>query len=273
MKLRFLLFFVFPFFFFSCVTTLPKNITYFQDLEKYIEQGASYNLKNYEPTIRAEDQLTIGVAAPVPNQEAVAQFNSPANRYLIPGGTMQNQQMTQVYTVDVDGTIDFPVIGKIQLAGLTKSEAIKLLKDKVGAHIPDPIIYLQIISFKVTVLGEVSIPGTINVPDEKISILDAIGAAGDLTIYGNRQNVLLIRDNNGKKEFAQFDLTKAEIFASPYYYLQQNDVIVVEPNNARKRESTYSISSSYQLSIINAIVTAISVLASASVAIYSISRK
>jgi polysaccharide export outer membrane protein len=273
MKLRFLFFSALTFFFYSCVST-PKNIVYFQDLEKYSEQENVYSLKNYEPTIRVEDQLTIGVAAPIPNQEAVAQFNAPANNYLMPGETMtQRTQTTQIYTVDVDGNIDFPVIGKMKLAGLTKKDAVSLLKEKVGAHIPNPVIYLQIISFKVTVLGEVLTPGQISVSDEKISILDAIGAAGDLTIYGNRENVLLIRDNNGKKEFAQFDLTKADIFSSPYYYLQQNDVIVVEPNKSRMRESRYGQSASYQLSIINAVVGTISVLTSAAVAIYSISRK
>jgi polysaccharide export outer membrane protein len=272
MKLRFLLFSTLAVFLLSC-RTIPKDVSYFQDMETYISEKHTYSLKNYEPTIRVEDQLSIGVSAPIPNQEAVAQFNPPLNM-LVAGDitTMQPSQAMPIYTVDMEGNINFPVLGYVKVAGLSKANAIKLLQDKISAYIPSPTVSIQILSFKVTVLGEVLHPGQTNISDEKISILDAIGLAGDLTIYGNRKNVLLIRENQGIKEFVRFDLTKAETFSSPYYYLQQNDIIVVEPNEVRKSDSTYSASKSYELSTVSVIISSLSVLSTVAILIYNITK-
>jgi polysaccharide export outer membrane protein len=128
-------------------------------------------------------------------------------------------------------------------------------------------------SFRVTVLGEVLKPGTIPVTQEKMSILDAIGAANDLTIYGDRTNVLLIRENNdGSLEHIRFDLTKSDIFSSPYYYLQQNDKIIVEPNRTRQLDSKYGTADGYKLSIYSMIFSAVSVIASTTIAIISLNK-
>jgi len=279
MKLKSLLILIFPAFFFSCMT-LPKNIVYFQDLAKN-----SQNLRvgsdsvSYEPIIKKYDELLITVTAPVLDQESVAQFNLPMTAYLTPGETgvtsVQQSPALQTYIVDGEGMINFPVIGKISLAGLTISQAIEHLRESVSNYVAkDPVINLKITSFKVTVLGEVLKPGTYPVTQEKVSVLDAIGAANDLTIYGDRKNVVLIRENNdGTITYHQFDLTSADIFTSPYYYLQQNDKIIVNPNKTKQLESKYSPADSYKLSVYSMIFSALSVIATTTIAIISVSRK
>ena len=277
MKLKILLIFFSPAFFFSCMTA-PKNIAYFQDLEIYkqnIRTGS--DLVSYEePIIKKFDELLITVTAPTINQIKVAQFNPPMTAYLTPleeGTGVQQSISVQTYTVDYDGTINFPVIGRIPLAGLTKSQAIRNINKLVSDHVDDPVISLKIMSFQVTVLGEVLRPGLVSIKQEKISILDAIGAAGDLTIYANRKNVLLIRENdNGVDEFIRFDLTKSDIFTSPYYYLQQNDKIIVEPNKTRQLESKYGVADGYKFSMYSMMFSAISIITSTAIAIISIRK-
>jgi polysaccharide export outer membrane protein len=246
----------------SC-RSIPKDIAYFQDFDEYAKTHNLAEFANYEVSIKNNDQLLISVSSPVLDQTQVAQFNLPMNTFLAPGETTIFQsQAIQTYTVDKTGFIHFPVIGKIQLAGLTRSQAVELITRKVSEYLPDPIVNFQIISFKVTILGEVFKPGPVDVGNERISIFDALGAAGDLTIYGDRRNVKLIRDNNGVQELYRIDLTKSDIFNSPYYYLQQNDVIYVEPNATKKRESNYGTGESYTLSIVSISFTAVSVLVS-----------
>ncbi|GHT76300.1 polysaccharide biosynthesis protein [Bacteroidia bacterium] len=243
--------------------TTPKDVAYFQDLDKYQQQLRAENYYAYEPIIKNSDQLLITVSAPVLNQQDVAQFNLPMTTFLAPGETTIGQSASiQTYMVEKDGSINFPVIGKIQLGGLTKTQAIEQITQLVSKFLEDPVVNLRIISFKVTVLGEVIKPGPVEVKDERISILDALGAAGDLTIYGDRKNVYLIRDNNGTIEHVKFDLTKSDLFASPYYYLQQNDLVVVEPNQTRKRESNYGTAESYRNSMLSISFTAVSVIVS-----------
>jgi polysaccharide export outer membrane protein len=262
MKLKILFFPAVVVFLFSC-RSVPTDIAYFQDFDTYIQQNRPENSSQYESTIRSNDRLSISVSSPVLDQTQVAQFNLPLNTHLAPGETTVAQSaVVQTYIVDKDGYIHFPVLGKLKLAGLTRSQAVELIAEKVSDYLPTPIINLQIISFKVTVLGEVFKPGPVEVKDERITIFDALGAVGDLTIYGDRRNVILARENNGVKELHKLDLTKAEIFNSPYYYLQQNDVVYVEPNNTKKKESHFGAGENYTLSILSISFTAISVLVS-----------
>ena len=259
MKINFLLFALSAILLVSC-QSVPKNIVYFQDFNEFAKKGVDFY--KYEPTIKNNDQLLISVSSPVLDQTQVAQFNLPMNSSLSPGGTVVQSMALQTYTVDKDGYINFPVIGKIQLEGLTRSEAIGLMTGEISKYLETPIINLQIMSFKVTVLGEVRNPGPVDVNDERISILDAIGAVGDLTIFCNRQNIKIVRDNNGIKEFAVLDLTRSDLFSSPYYYLQQNDVIIVEPNDTRKKSSRFGAAESYQISMMSLGFTAVSVIVS-----------
>ena len=258
--MKHLFFLIAPLLFFSCMT-VPRNIAYFQDLDQHQQQLRAG--ESYEPVIKNNDQLLITVSAPVLDQQSVAQFNLPAITFLTPGETNVTQPNSiQTYTVGTDGSIAFPVLGKIHLTGLTRSQAIERISRLVSDYVANPVVNLQIVSFKVTVLGEVGKPGPVEVKNERISILDALGSAGDLTIYGERQNVLLIRDNNGTIEYVKFDLTKADLFTSPYYYLQQNDVLVVDSNKTRKQDSKYGAADSYRNSLVYIFFSAVSIIVS-----------
>lgn len=248
----------------SCKTA-TNNITYFQDLDNQATIITEQAI-NYAPRIAPDDQLSIIVSGTEPN--AVAAFNMPLASYLAPGETnVTSTPVLHTYLVNSRGEIDFPVLGKLQVANMTRSELTDMLTEKISAYVKSPIVTIQIRNFKVSVLGEVNKPGIVNVPNERLSVLDALGMAGDLTIYGNRANVLLIRDNNGRKEYHRFDLTSAEILASPYYYLQQNDVLYIEPNKARKGNAKYSQSGQFNVSLASTIISALSVLASLGIAL------
>jgi len=248
----------------SCKTT-TNTITYFQDLDNQ-STAVTGKAVNYTPRIAPDDQLSITVSGMDPN--AVAAFNIPLASYLAPGEThVTSTPVLHTYLVNSHGEIDFPVLGKLQIADMTRSELIDMMTEKISAYVKSPIVTIQIRNFKVSVLGEVNKPGTVNVPNERLSILDALGMAGDLTIYGNRTNILLIRDNNGEKEYHRFDLTSAETLTSPYYYLQQNDVLYVEPNKARKGNAKYSQSGQFNVSLASTIISALSVLASLGIAL------
>ena len=151
------------------------------------------------------------------------------------GGNAQgnNLELFMGYMVDEEGYVDFPVIGPVQLGGLTIREAKTKLLDLIKPYLADAVVSMRLLNFKVTILGEVSSPGTVRLTNKRVTLLEAIGRAGDLTPYANRNNVLLIREKNGKRDYIRFDLQSNEIFTSPYFYLEQNDVIYVEPIKAR----------------------------------------
>ena len=249
----------------SCRTS--DQVTYFHDLAQSTSgQLTEQDDLRYETKICPDNQLSIFVSSIDPNSVAV--FNLPLTSYLSPGETYVSATPTiQTYLVDANGYIDFPVLGKIKAAGYTRSELAEILKEKISAYVKSPLVTIKIQNFKISILGEVKSPGTRTIMNERISILDAIGLAGDLTLYGERTNVLLIRDKNGKKEYQRLDLTSSEIFTSPYYYLQQNDIIYVEPNKARIGNASYSQSAQFNISVASTIVSAISVLASLTIAL------
>jgi len=217
----------------SCTTS--KEIIYFQD-----EPLSSLNTLSTNPeiTYKPNDLLTINVSSLDP--ETVRPFNLPViiNSYssLNPQGTTT----LQTYIIDQEGHIEFPVLGTIKIGGLTRKEATTMLKERISEYVKDPIINIRLTNFTVTVLGEVNNPGTYTVEEERISILEAIGLAGDLSIYGIRENVFLIREQDGVKRFTKFDLTSINVVNQPNYYLEQNDVIYVEPNPARIRSASYN---------------------------------
>jgi polysaccharide export outer membrane protein len=229
-------------FFASC--TSSKKILYFNNIQDTVLTQQQYD---FEPVIQKSDLLNISVSSV--NPEANIFFNTP-NLLTAPSvvntgsannvPTAGNSQPIMGYLVNPDGDIRFPVLGSIKAEGLTR----KLLEERIAQELVDkkllvdPIVTVRFLNFKVTVLGEVARPTTINVANEKISILEALGLAGDLTIYGKRENVLLIREQGGKKIIHRIDLTSQNILTSPYYYLRTNDVVYVEPNNARIANSS-----------------------------------
>lgn len=232
-----------------------KNMVYFQD--EPIQEG----LTNSEPkqlTYKPDDILTINVSAYDPTTVSV--FNLPVVANDLSGGVRAQQNLQrQTYLIDYNGNIDFPVLGKIKLEGLTRTEATEMLVNRIKEYAKDPIVNIRLVNFTITIIGEVSKPGTFTIQDERITLLEALGLAGDLTIFGERKSVKLIREINGVKKFAEIDLTSINVVNSPVYYLQPNDVIYVEPNNARIRASSYNQNNGVLISAIGTLTTIIAV--------------
>lgn len=240
----------------SCVS--KKDIIYFQNDE--IDQSKVSN--SYKTIIKPDDVLQITITAL--DVEAVRPFNLAAVTYSTSSNSAIGVAQQQTYLVDTNGEIDFPVLGKLKIGGMTRDQFIAFLKDKLEPdYILDPNINIRIANYKVTVLGDVQRPGSYPIPNERITILEAIGLAGDLNISGQRQNVIVHREEEGKKVQYQVDLLSKKIFTSPVYYLQQNDVVYVEPNYARIQSASANSNTSLIISISGVIIsllTAISIL-------------
>ena len=222
------------FFLTSCGSTRPA--TYFDDpaYSKYENNG-----EQFEPIIQPNDLLSIVVSSI--NPEAAQMFNASRNTSQQSSSTSGgNTTRASGYLVDLEGYINFPVLGKIKAANSSK----KLLIDKITTMLVDkkllldPIVDIRYLNYKVSVLGEVKDPSVLHVPSEKISLLEALSRAGDITIFGRRDDITLIREKNGVKETIKIDLTTNDIFNSPFYYLQPNDIIYVKPNKAKVASST-----------------------------------
>ena len=234
----------------SCAS--KKDLVYFQG-----EQESHTKYEDYIPRIQSSDMLAISITAadikatePF-NQQSVYQLNS----------ALQNNPYAKVYTVDEQGNINYPIIGQIKVGGLTRTEAENELKSKLSKYIVNPGVNINFTNFRISVLGEVTKPGNFTVPNERVSILDAIGMAGDLTINGVRSNIMVIREQNGQKQTYNVDLTSKDVLNSPVYYLAQNDVVYVEPNNAKISASKFTPNYSLWISVAGVIISVISVIA------------
>ncbi len=230
-KIFFVLLVVIPILLAGCSS--QKRVAYFRDLDAASADSINKHFTSvHEARICVNDMLSIVVSTLDPL--AAEPFNLPVVAVETPGRNQAYEAKTlQYYIVDVNGNINFPIIGDIKLVGLTKSEAINLIEEKLEPYLQDAIVSIKFLSYKISVTGEVLRPGQYTIDNERVTILDALALAGDMTIYGKRKNVLVIRENYGKLEFARLNLSSDEIFTSPYYYLQQNDVIYVEPNNVK----------------------------------------
>ncbi|BAO77462.1 polysaccharide biosynthesis/export family protein [Winogradskyella sp. PG-2] len=237
----------------SCASR--KNIVYFQD--EPLEEGVLMS-EPKQLLYKPDDILTINVSALDP--DTVKPFNLPVITNNTTSLTSaQGQLQIQTYLVDYDGNIEFPVLGTIKVEGLTRTELTSFLVEKISTMVNDPIVNVRLANFTITIIGEVSNPGTFTIQDERITLLEALGLANDLTIYGQRKNVKLIREVNGEKKFAYVDLTSVNVVNSPVYYLQQNDVIYVEPNNAKVRSSTYNQNNGVLISAVGTLTTILAV--------------
>lgn len=237
----------------SCVS--KKNVLYFQDIESLRGQQDSIS---YTTLIRPGDLLTITVSAL--NPETVLPFNPPLISTATGDGSINGARQIQTYLVDKDGTIEFPVLGTIGLGGKTRQQATTFLKNKLSTYIKGPIINLRILNFTISVLGEVQRPGTFTVNDERVTVLEALGLAGDMTIFGEREKVQVIREENGKTQYAVLDFTSVDLINSPFYYLQQNDVVIVPPNSAQIQSSGFNRNTSVFISVAGIIISVISIL-------------
>ncbi len=225
----------------SCVSS--RKIKYFDNIP---ETSAAYdiNSSNFdEPIIQSDDILVINVNT-IDNAASniINSGNSPTP---LNGAGISNsvsQQLISGYNVDKEGFVEIPLLGRIKLAGLTTLKAKEIIREKAAQFYKDPAVNIRFANFKITVIGEVNRPSTYAVPNERVSILDAIGYAGDLTVYGKRENITLIRKReNGTSIAVKLDLTKKEVFNSPYFYLRQNDVVYVEPLRAKLTNSDTSV--------------------------------
>ena len=236
-----------PFFFlallFSCAS--KKDMIYYQDVDTF---GTQEKSNSYEIKIQPDDMLMISVYAEDP--EIAKSFSLNVSSETVTSGNTGS-----VYLVDAFGFIDFPTLGKLKVSGLSRTAALQLLNNKILQYIKNPIISIRITNFKVSVQGEVSTPGTYPIASERITLIEALSMAGDLTIFGKRDNILIIREIDGVKSYNRVDLTKAGFMNSPFYYLAQNDVVYVEPNQNKINVSAVNPSTGLIFSVVSILIT------------------
>ena len=253
MNKRILLLFLLAFITKACVS--KKDIVYLQ----FDEVNQEKVTNDYQLRFKPDDLLQITVSAD--DLVSVQPFNLPVVAYSTVTTTVIGQPQLQSYLIDANGKIEFPVLGTLQLGGLTRVEAIEMLKNKLDPdHVKNPIININIANFKITVEGDVERPGSFSIPNERISIFDAIGLAGGLSISAKRDNILVLREENGKKNKYRVNLKSNTMLTSPVYYLQQNDVIYVEPNNAKIQDAAYTRSTGLFISLASVIISLLTII-------------
>lgn len=239
----------------SCVDT--QKLRYFSNLSD--SQTVKLPIiQRSQAIIMPDDILDIKISGA--NEATAALFNTYST---IPAASVTNTNNSgnlSGYIVDINGEIEFPVIGKVKAAGQTKDEFKEMLKEKVSKYLKDPLISVKFSNFRYTVLGEVKVPGTYVVPNERVTILEALGSAGDMTSYSKRSGVRIIRDSSGKREIGIVDFGDKSLFTSKYYYLQRNDVIYIEPEKYKTRFEDISRISSITATIVSLIAISITVI-------------
>lgn len=237
----------------SCVS--KKRITRFQ----YDDINQSLVSNDYKTVFKPDDLLQITISAQ--DLKSVAPFNLPAVNFAAATGLAIAQPMQQAYLVDSKGRIDFPILGEIEVGGKTREEVIKAFKLRLDPdYVKKPTINIIISNFKVTVTGDVRRPGTFTIPNERITIIEAVGLAGDINISARRDNVLVVREELGKKTTYRVNLLSKELFTSPVYYLQQNDMVYVEPNNAKAQSAAFNQNTGLWVSIGSILISLMAVL-------------
>jgi polysaccharide export outer membrane protein len=213
----------------SCASR--KDIVYFNKTNSISDTLNKVANKNYEPKFKSDDLLSITVTAS--DFEAAVPFNLIAP----PINSLSVTSERIPYLVDNKGYIEFPIIGHFKVEGYTRQEVVKKLTDEIKKYINEPTVSIKILNFKIGINGEVNRPGIYTIASERITLIDAISLGGDLTVYGRRNNVLVLREINGIKTMNRIDLTKSDFINSDFYYLSQNDQIYIEPNKTRINSS------------------------------------
>ena len=215
----------------GCATS--KEILYFQDID-------TVNLKalttEYEAVIKKDDRLSILVSGP--DKSVTSPYNLTLGEISNYGSSGYPEESTLTYLVDSNGNISFPILGLIHVEGMTRNQLVKYLTDAISKDVRDPIVYVSIRNYKVTILGEVRNPGTYTIDSEKISILQALGKAGDLTLTAKRDGILLIREVDGVLTHKTIDLRTSDILQDPAFFLQQNDILYIPPSPTRVATAT-----------------------------------
>lgn len=235
-------------FFTNCVS--KKKIVYFQNDQINQEQVSN----SYNTILKPDDLLQITVSSA--DYEASKPFNLPSVSFSTTTDRISAAPQQQNYLIDSNGFIDFPVIGKIKIGGMTRIDAIEFLKNKLDPdYIRNPNINIRIANYSITILGDVNRPGTYTIPNERITILEAIGLAGDLKITAKRHDIKVFREVAGKKTQFDLDIKSNKIFTSPVYYLQQNDLIYIEPNRAASQDAAYNRNTGLIVSVTSLLLT------------------
>ncbi|WP_313803823.1 polysaccharide biosynthesis/export family protein [Flavobacterium sp.] len=234
----------------SCVSRREMVYLYNTNQATKKEEGKEAAKIEYESVLQRDDVLSIIISAE--NPEVAAPYNLKAVSISnTTGTTATHAGNLENYIIDKNGEIEFPQIGKIKLEGLTRNEAVEKLKEILSEYITNPTVHMRIVNFKISVIGEVSNPGMHTISSERITLLEALSLSGDLTIFGKRQNVMVIREQEGAKTVAKVDITNADFLNSEYYYLKQNDVVYVEPNGARRNASIIGPNITVGLSVLS----------------------
>lgn len=235
-----------------------KKIAYFQSLPDTAQRGLVQPVAAYsDPLIRPDDILSVTVQTVDPRVSAPINESNSAS-----ASVGEQKPMPGGYLVDKEGYIELPVAGRVRVGALTTQGAKEAVRKAASVYFKEPVVNVRFANFRITVLGEVSKPATYVLPNEKVTLLDALGMAGDLTIYGKRDNILLIREQAGEKKFVRFNLNETALFSSPYYYLQQGDVVYVEPQRAKAAASDAGRNRDFSLiaSILTIAATVITIL-------------
>lgn len=233
----------------SCSTR--KEIVYFQGIERL---QSFDSLSQFEPRIEINDVLNIHVSSM--NDEVVEPFRMSVGGQSRNNGGSNNNASLYGYLVDTEGNIQFPVLGQIHVVNMTRGQLEKYLTRELREYVTDAVVRVRIMNFKITVMGETG-SSVIDVPDERISVPQAIAMAGDITYDGKRDNILVIRNHNGKLSYGRVDLTSVDVFKNPFYYLKQNDIIYVEPTYRKVKSAGFI--TSWQ-GIVSVITTAFSLI-------------
>lgn len=242
-----------------------KKLAYFKDVPDSLVVPKSVEAAKFtDPKIQPNDIVQVSIITLDPAINTMLNSDNTTSFAVSPGAASAPvaSQPVNGFLVDKEGNIELPIIGKVKISGLTTAEARDSIHNKVAIYYKQPVVNVRFTNFTITVLGEVVKPSTYIVPNEKVSILDALGMAGDLTIFGRRENVLLIRDSVGQKKFVRFDLNSSKIINSPYFYLQQGDMVYVEPNRAKAASTDAIRTRNFALiaSLITVFVTIVSKL-------------
>jgi len=238
----------------SCGST--KDVIYLQDIDRFEEKNIE---QKYEVKILPDDMLSIIISSK--DKELTEPFN--LRKFVNATGFSTDNEIG--FLVDINGDIDYPILGKIHVEGLTRLQLQELLKQKLIENdlIKDPIVTIQFLNFKISVLGEVNKPGSFNIKGDRVTLFEALSMAGDLTIYGKRDGIAVIRENAGKRTVMYVDVRTSGVFNTPYYYLQQNDIVYVEPNKIKSQQSGINQNVS-----VSAIVSVLSLLTSVAILIF-----
>jgi len=232
----------------SCAT--KDDVVYFNGMSS---ADNSIGLDSYSPIYHIDDELVIVVNAL--DAEAAKPFNKSSVSVSLDITDARGRERLQTYRIDPNGNINFPVLGELKISGLNRQQATTMLQDKLSDYIKNPIVDIETVNYRITVLGEVQRPGTYTAVNERITLVEAISLAGDLTIYGERENVLVIQDYDGKKTYTRVNLKSNDLFNSPVYYLSQNDVVYVEPNKTRAKNSAIGAQTGVLLSAFGLLIS------------------